>query len=154
MNGYGAHTYQWISARGERFWIKYHFHSQQGLASLSGEEAARITAQDTDHHLRDLFGAIDAGEYPRWTVLVQIMAYEDAKTYRLNPFDLTKVWPHRDYPLIRVGEFVLDRNPDNYFAQIEQAAFEPANLVPGIGTSPDKMLLGRLFSYPDTHRHR
>lgn len=154
MNGYGSHTYQWISAKGERFWIKYHFHTQQGTLYLTDEQAAALTAQDADYHLRDLFEAIERGEFPRWTVSVQIMPYEEAKTYRINPFDLTKTWPHADYPLVKVGEFVLDSNPENYFAEIEQAAFEPSNLVPGIDVSPDKMLLARVFAYADAHRYR
>jgi catalase len=154
INGYGSHTYQWINAAGEKFWIKYHFHNQQGETNISGAEAARIVAADTDHYLRDLYEAIERGDYPKWTVSVQIMPYEEAKTYRFNPFDLTKIWPHADYPLIPVGEFVLDRNPKNYFAEIEQAAFAPSNFVPGIGPSPDKMLLARIFSYADAQRYR
>ncbi|WP_322011240.1 catalase [Paraburkholderia sp. J12] len=154
MNGYGSHTYQWINAAGERFWIKYHFHSQQGSQNLTDEEAAVITARDSDYHIRDLFEAIERGEFPRWTVSIQVMPYEEAKTYRINPFDLTKTWPHSDYPLVRIGEFVLDSNPENYFAEIEQAAFEPSNLVPGIDVSPDKMLLARVFAYADAHRYR
>jgi catalase len=154
MNGYGSHTYQWINAQGERFWIKYHFHSQQGTENLTEEEAAALTAQDSDHHIRDLFEAIERDDFPRWTVSVQLMPYEQAKSYRINPFDLTKTWPHSDYPLVRVGEFVLDSNPENYFAEIEQAAFEPSNLVPGIDVSPDKMLLARVCAYADAHRYR
>ncbi|MBB3809140.1 catalase [Pseudochelatococcus contaminans] len=154
LNGYGSHTYQWINAAGERFWVKYHFHNQQGERNITGDEAEKIAGADSDHYLRDLFDAIERGDFPKWTVSVQIMPYEDARTYRFNPFDLTKVWPHGDYPLIRVGEFVLNRNPENYFAQIEQAAFEPSNLVPGIDVSPDKMLLARVFSYADAHRYR
>jgi catalase len=154
MNGYGSHTYQWINASGERFWVKYHFHSQQGVRNLTEAEAAALTAADADHHIRDLFEAIERGDFPKWTVSVQVMPYEQAKTYRINPFDLTKTWPHADYPLLRVGEFVLDSNPENYFAEIEQAAFEPSNLVPGIDVSPDKMLLARVFAYADAHRYR
>lgn len=155
MNGYGSHTYQWINAAGEKFWVKYHFHNQQGGAiNIGADEAERLVGIDTDYYLRDLFEAIERGEFPKWKVSVQIMPYEDAKTYRFNPFDLTKVWPHADYPLIPVGQFELNRNPGNYFAEIEQAAFAPANLVPGIDVSPDKMLLARVFSYSDAHRYR
>jgi catalase len=154
MNGYGSHTYMWVNASGERFWIKYHFKTNQGVQNFTRDEAGAHVATDADFHLRDLYDAIEQGNHPSWTLKIQVMPYEDAKTYRFNPFDLTKVWPHGDYPLITVGTLTLDRNPDNYFAQIEQAAFEPGNLVPGIGLSPDKMLLGRVFAYPDTHRYR
>ncbi|MFD2248776.1 catalase [Pseudochelatococcus lubricantis] len=154
LNGYGSHTYQWINAAGERFWVKYHFHNRQGERNITGNEAEKIAGIDSDYYLRDLHEAIARGDYPGWRVSVQIMPYEDAKTYRFNPFDLTKIWPHADYPLIPVGEFVLNRNPENYFAQIEQAAFEPSNLVPGVDVSPDKMLLARVFSYADAHRYR
>ncbi|GGM77518.1 catalase [Longimycelium tulufanense] len=154
MNGYGSHTFMWVNAGGEKFWIKYHFKTDQGIDFLTSEDAARIAGENADHHIGDLWNAIDRGEHPSWTLYVQVMPFDDAPNYRFNPFDLTKVWPHGDYPLIKVGRMVLDRNPSNYFAEIEQAAFEPANLVPGIGPSPDKMLLGRLFSYPDTHRYR
>lgn len=154
MNGYGSHTYQWINADGDCFWVKYHFHSQQGTQNLTEEEAAQITARDVDYHIRDLFEAIERRDFPKWTVFVQVMPYEDAKTCRINPFDLTKTWPHLDYPLLKVGEFVLDSNPENFFAEIEQAAFEPSNLVPGIDVSPDKMLLARVFAYADAHRYR
>lgn len=154
MNGYGSHTYMWINANGERFWIKYHFHTQQGMAFFNSAEAAEMAGADADFHRRDLFDAIRRGEHPRWTLSVQVMPYAEAGHYRFNPFDLTKTWSHRDYPLIRVGTMTLDRNPDNYFAQIEQAAFSPGNTVPGIGLSPDKMLLGRAFAYADAQRHR
>lgn len=154
MNLYGSHTYLWQNAGGEKFWVKYHFKTDQGHDFLTQAEADRIAGEDADYHIRDLYNTIKRGEYPSWTLYVQVMPFEDAADYRFNPFDLTKVWPHGDYPLIKVGRFVLNRNPENYFAQIEQAAFEPSNLVPGIGTSPDKMLQGRLFSYPDTHRYR
>ncbi|HEY3505671.1 MAG TPA: catalase [Actinocatenispora sp.] len=154
MNGYSSHTYLWENAGGERFWVKYHFKTDQGVDHLAQADADRLAGEDTDHHIRDLWTAIRAGDAPSWTLRVQVMPYEAAAGYRFNPFDLTKVWPHADYPLITVGRLVLDRNPDNYFAQIEQAAFEPSNMVAGIGPSPDKMLLGRLFAYPDTHRHR
>lgn len=154
LNGYGSHTYQWINEAGERFWVKYHFHSQQGVENITNDKAAQILSADTDYYLRDLYQAIERGEYPKWTMKVQIMPYEDAKTYRFNPFDLTKTWSHEDYPLLTIGEFVLNKNPENYFAQIEQAAFAPSNLVPGIDISPDKMLLARVFSYADAHRYR
>ena len=154
MNGYSSHTYMWINEAGERFWVKYHFHTQQGVENVESAEATRIAGEDADFHRRDLFEAIERGDFPRWKLSVQVMPYEEAKTYRINPFDLTKTWPHADYPLIAVGEFELNENPRNHFAQIEQAAFSPSNLVPGIGFSPDKMLLGRVFAYPDAHRAR
>jgi catalase len=154
MNGYGSHTFMWINAGGERFWIKYHFKTDQGIANFTDAEAGDMAAEDPDFHRADLWNAIRDGDAPSWTLKVQIMPFEDATSYRFNPFDLTKVWPHGDYPLITVGRMVLDRNPSNYFAEVEQSAFEPSNMVPGIGPSPDKMLLGRLFSYPDTHRYR
>ena len=139
---------------GKRPWIKYHFKTDQGVENFTDAEAKAMTAEDPDFHRRDLRQAIDGGDHPSWTLRVQIMPFEDAADYRFNPFDLTKVWPHGDYPLHDVGRLVLDRNPASFFAEIEQAAFEPANMVPGIGPSPDKMLLGRLFSYPDAHRYR
>jgi catalase len=154
MSGFGSHTYMWINARGQKFWIKYHFDTQQGVQHLTGAEAERIAGVDADFHRRDLHEAIAAGDFPRWQLSVQVMPYQDAKTYHLNPFDLTKIWPHADYPLVPVGMMTLNRNPENFFAQIEQAAFEPSALVPGVGFSPDKMLLGRAFAYSDTHRYR
>jgi catalase len=154
MNGYGSHTYMWINASGEKFWVKYHFHTDQGVRNLTQEAANKIAGEDSDFHRRDLHEAIEGGDFPSWTLHVQVMPFEDAKTYRFNPFDLTKIWPHSDYPLIKVGKMTLNKNPDNFFAQIEQAAFEPSAIVPGIGFSPDKMLLGRVFSYSDTHRYR
>jgi catalase len=154
MNGYGSHTFLWYNAGGEKFWVKYHFKTEQGVRNFTDAEAAAQTAADRDFHLRDLRAAIDSGDHPSWRVEVQVMPFEAAADYRFNPFDLTKIWPHTDYPPITIGRFTLNRNPENYFAQIEQAAFEPANFVPGIGPSPDKMLQGRLFSYPDTHRYR
>lgn len=154
MNGYGSHTYLWQNAGGEKFWVKYHFKTDQGIGYLTQADADRIAGEDADYHIRDLYNAIKAGDAPSWTLHVQVMPHDEAADYRFNPFDLTKVWPHSDYPLIKVGRWVLDRNPENYFAQIEQSSFEPSNLVPGIGPSPDKMLLGRLFSYPDAHRYR
>ncbi|HKJ07999.1 MAG TPA: catalase [Gammaproteobacteria bacterium] len=154
MNGYSSHTYMWMNAQGEKFWVKYHFKTDQGIECLTQEEADRLAGVDSDYHTRDLFEAIVRGEYPSWTLYVQIMPFEDAETYRFNPFDLTKVWPHSDYPLVEVGRLTLDRNPTDNHTEIEQAAFEPNNLVPGIGISPDKMLLARVFSYADAHRAR
>ncbi len=154
MNGYGSHTYMWINEAGEKCWVKYHFHSDQGVEGMTGAEANRIAGEDADHHRRDLHDAIERNEFPSWTLSVQIMPYADAQGYRFNPFDLTKILPHADYPLIKVGTMTLNKNPDNFFAQVEQAAFEPSALVPGIGLSPDKMLLGRTFAYSDTHRYR
>ena len=154
QHGFGSRTYMWVNAAGERHWIKYHFLTEQGIENFTDAEAAAMVSQDPDFHRRDLYQAIKRGEYPSWTLYVQVMPYEDAPGYRFNPFDLTKVWPHADYPLRRVGRLTLNRNPENFFAQIEQAAFEPSSLVPGIGISPDKMLLGRMFAYADTHRYR
>ena len=154
MNGYSSHTFLWVNAHGEKFWVKYHFKTDQGVENFTDAEAMAMTAEDPDYHRRDLYESIARGDYPSWTLQMQIMPFADAATFRFNPFDLTKVWPHRDYPPVEVGRMVLDRNPANHFAEIEQAAFEPSNMVPGIGPSPDKMLLGRLFSYPDAHRYR
>ncbi|MCS0635382.1 catalase [Streptomyces sp. LP05-1] len=154
MNGYGSHTYQWNNADGEVFWVKYHFKTNQGVRSLSAGQAAETVGRDANSHQTDLLQAIERGMHPSWTLYVQIMPAAEADGYRFNPFDLTKVWPHADYPLKRVGRLVLDRNPDNVFAEVEQAAFSPNNFVPGIGPSPDKMLQGRLFAYADAHRYR
>ena len=154
MNGYSSHTYMWVNAGGEKFWVKYHFKTDQGVEHLTEDEGQQIAGENPDYHLQDLAETIRSGDHPSWTLYMQIMPFADAADYRFNPFDLTKVWPHGDYPLVKVGRMVLDRNPANYFAQIEQATFEPSNMVPGIGPSPDKMLLGRLFSYHDTHLHR
>jgi catalase len=154
MNGYGSHTYMWMNAEGAKFWVKYHFHTNQGVKCFTNAEAQATAGQDADFHRRDLFEAIKRGEFPSWTLFVQVMPYSEARNYRFNPFDLTKTWSHKDYPLIKVGTMTLNRNPDNFFAQIEQAAFSPGNLVPGIGLSPDKMLLGRAFAYNDAHRVR
>lgn len=154
MNGYGSHTFSWVNAGGERFWIKYHFKTAQGIENLTSSEAKAIAAEDPDFHRRDLFEHIARGEAPEWRLEVQVMPFADAESYHFNPFDLTKVWPHRDYPAIEVGRMVLDRNPENFFAEVEQAGFSPANLVPGTGLSPDRMLMGRIFSYHDTHLHR
>ncbi len=154
LNGYSSHSYQWINAAGERFWVQYHFKSRQGVERLDAAEAEQLAGSDADHYRRDLHDAIERGEFPVWDVFVQIMPYEDAKSYRFNPFDITKVWPHADYPLIKVGHYTLNRNPQNFFAEIEQAAFSPSNLVPGTGISPDKMLMARVFAYPDAQRSR
>ena len=154
MNGYSSHTYMWYDAAGERYWVKYHWKTDQGIEFLTQAEADEIAGQDADYHQRDLYSAIARGEYPSWTLHVQIMPFEDAKTYRFNPFDLTKVWPHGDYPLIEVGRMTLDRNLADYHTEMEQAAFEPNNIVPGTNLSPDKMLLARGFSYADAHRAR
>jgi catalase len=154
MDGFSSHTYLWENAAGAKYWVKYHFKTDQGIEFLTQADADRVAGEDAEYHRRDLYENIKAGNAPSWTVSVQLMPITDAADYRFNPFDLTKVWPHGDYPLIKVGRMVLDRNPENLFAQVEQAAFEPANLVPGIGPSPDKMLQGRLFSYPDAHRYR
>tara|TARA_R100000027_G_scaffold67731_1_gene68255 strand:+ start:8638 stop:10110 length:1473 start_codon:yes stop_codon:yes gene_type:complete len=154
VNGYGSHTYSFLNAQDERFWVKFHFKTLQGIENLSNEEAAAIVAEDRESSQRDLFEAIENGDYPRWRVCVQIMPEKEAETFRWNPFDLTKVWPHKDYPLIDVGTLELNRNPENYFAEVEQSSFSPSNIVPGIGFSPDKMLQARIFSYADSHRYR
>ena len=154
MNGYGSHTYSLINADNERFWVKFHFKTMQGIANLTNTEAARIVGDDRESHQRDLFEAIERGDYPKWRFCVQIMPEVEAGNTPYNPFDLTKVWPHKDYPLIEVGVLELNRNPENYFAEIEQAAFEPSNVTPGIGFSPDKMLQFRIFAYADAHRYR
>ncbi|MFO7300857.1 MAG: catalase [Acidobacteriota bacterium] len=154
MHGFGSHTYSLINASGERVWCKFHFKTQQGIQNLMDDEAAALIGQDRETHQRDLFEAIERGDFPRWKVYIQVMTQEQAETFRWNPFDLTKVWPHAEYPLIEVGELELNRNPDNYFAEVEQAAFKPSALVPGIGPSPDKMLQARLMSYADTHLYR
>jgi catalase len=154
MNGYSSHTFLWENEGGEKFWVQYHFKTEQGIENFTDDEAKSMVAEEPDFHLRDLYDSIAEGDAPSWRLEMQIMPLADAADYRFNPFDLTKVWPHGDYPPITIGRMVLDRNPENCFAEVEQAAFEPANLVRGIGPSPDKMLLGRLFSYPDTHRHR
>ena len=153
MHGFGSHTFSFINADNERYWVKFHFQTQQGIKNLTDEEAARIIANDRESAQRDLFEAIENGDFPRWKMLVQIMPERDAAKVPYHPFDLTKVWPKGDYPLIPVGEFELNRNPDNYFAEVEQAAFAPSNVVPGIGFSPDRMLQGRLFSYGDAQRY-
>ncbi|MGB3186871.1 MAG: catalase [Ornithinimicrobium sp.] len=154
MNGYSSHTYMWINAEGEKFWVKYHFKTDQGIECFTQDEADQMAATDADYHQRDLYDHIAGGEFPSWTLNMQIMPFDDAKTYRFNPFDLTKVWPHSDYPLQEVGRLTLNRNVTDYHTEIEQAAFEPNNVVAGTGLSPDKMLLARGFSYADAHRAR
>jgi catalase len=154
MNGYGSHTYSFWNDKGERYWVKFHFKTQQGHRYLTNEEAAAVIGQTRESYQEDLFGSIEKGDFPRWTLKIQIMPELDAEKTPYNPFDLTKVWPHADYPLIEVGVVELNRNPQNYFTDIEQAAFSPSNVVPGIGFSPDKMLQARVFSYADAHRYR
>jgi catalase len=154
MHGFGSHTFSMISAANERVWVKFHFRSQQGIENLTDEAAAALVANDRESNGRDLLKAIDGGDFPRWKLFIQVMSEQQALAHKHNPFDLTKVWPKGDYPLIEVGVMELNRYPDNYFAEVEQAAFSPANVVPGIGFSPDKMLQGRLFSYADTQRYR
>lgn len=154
MHGFGSHTFSLLNAAGERHWVKFHFVSQQGIVNLSDAEAAELIAKDRESSQRDLFEAIERGDYPRWTLKVQLMSEQQAADAPFNPFDLTKVWPHKDYPLHEVGVLELNRNPDNYHADVEQAAFTPANVVPGIGFSPDRMLQSRLFAYGDAQRYR
>jgi catalase len=154
MNGYSSHTYSLWNDRGERYWVKWHFKTLQGIKTLGNKEAAEIAGSDPDYHRRDLHDAIDFSQFPQWKVQLQIMPEMDAENYRIHPFDLTKVWPHKDYPPIDVAIMELNRNPQNYFADVEQAAFEPGNMPPGMGASPDKMLQARLLSYPDAHRYR
>ena len=154
MHGFGSHTFSFINAAGVRSWVKFHFKCEQGIKNLSDAEAEALVGRDRESHQRDLFDAIERGDFPKWTLHIQIMPEKDAARVPYNPFDLTKVWPHKDYPLIEVGVMELNRNPENYFAEVEQAAFNPAAVVPGIGFSPDKMLQGRLFSYGDAQRYR
>ena len=154
MNGYGSHTFSLINAEGKRFWVKFHVKTEQGVACFTDAEATALAGTDPDHATRDLFAAIDKADFPRWRMHVQIMPEADAADYYVNPFDLTKVWRHSDYPLIEVGILELNRNPQNYFAEVEQAAFSPSNIVPGIGFSPDKVLQGRILSYADAQRYR
>lgn len=154
MHGFGSHTFSMMDADNNRVWVKFHFKTQQGIENLSDQEAAEIVATDRESHQRDLFNAIERKDFPRWTLYIQVMSEEQADNHKENPFDLTKIWSHKEYPLIEVGVLELNRNPENYFADVEQAAFNPANLVPGIGLSPDKMLQGRLFSYGDAQRYR
>jgi catalase len=154
MNGYGSHTYSLINAAGERVWCKFHFKTKQGIRNLMDDEAARFIAEDRETHQRDLFEAIERGEHPEWRFCIQVMTAREAEKFQWNPFDLTKVWPHADFPLIEVGTLQLNRNPENYHAEVEQAAFNPSALIPGIAASPDKMLQARLMSYADAHLYR
>lgn len=154
MNGYGSHTYSMWNRDGERVWVKFHFKTMQGHKHFTNDEAVQVIGESRETYQEELFGTIDRGEHPKWRVCIQVMTEEQAKQTPFNPFDLTKVWPHGDYPLIDVGVMELNRNADNYFAEIEQAAFSPSNVVPGIGYSPDKMLQARVFSYADAHRYR
>ncbi len=154
MDGFSSHAFSLINAQNELFYVKYHFKTRQGIKNFTGEQASAMRGIDPDYSQRDLFESIKQGDFPKWRVCLQLMPEKEAETYHINPFDLTKVWPHKDYPLIEVGELILDRNPENYFSEVEQAAFEPRNIVPGMGFSPDKMLQGRLISYPDAHRYR
>ena len=154
MHGFGSHTYSFINAENERFWVKFHFRTQQGIENLSNAEAEALIGKDRESHQRDLYEAIERGEFPKWKMYVQIMPEAEAEKVPYHPFDLTKVWPKGDYPLIEVGEFELNKNPENFYADVEQAAFSPSNLVPGISVSPDKMLQARLFNYPDAQRYR
>ena len=154
MHGFGSHTYSFINAENERFWVKFHFRTQQGIENLSNAEAEALIGKDRESHQRDLYEAIERSEFPKWKMYVQIMPEAEAEKVPYHPFDLTKVWPKGDYPLIEVGEFELNKNPENFYADVEQAAFSPSNLVPGISVSPDKMLQARLFNYPDAQRYR
>jgi catalase len=154
MNGYGSHTYSFINAKNERFWVKFHFKTMQGIACLTAAQSAELIGRDRESHQRDLYESIAKGDFPKWRMMVQVMPEKDAEKTPYNPFDLTKVWPHGDYPLIEVGVVELNRNPENYFAEVEQSAFSPANMVPGISHSPDKMLQFRIVSYADAHRYR
>ncbi|MCE2392819.1 MAG: catalase [Proteobacteria bacterium] len=154
MNGYGSHTFQWVNDAGERHWVKFHFKTDQGIHCLTSDQADVVAGANPQAFQQDLREAIDRGAFPSWTLYVQLMPEADAADYAIDPFDLTKVWPHADYPLVEVGRLVLDRNPDNYFAEVEQSAFDPGHMVPGIGPSPDRMLQGRLFAYGDAHRYR
>ena len=154
MHGFGSHTFSFINAANERHWVKFHWRTQQGIKNMTDAEAAAAVADDRETHQRDLYEAIERGDFPKWTLFVQVMPEKDAEKVPYHPFDLSKVWPHGDYPLIEVGEIEFNRNPDNYFAEVEQAAFNPAAVVPGISFSPDKMLQGRLFSYGDAQRYR
>ena len=154
INGYGSHTYSLINSKNERFWVKFHFKTLQGIENLTNKEAESIVGKDRESNQRDLFENIEKGNFPKWSFEIQIMSEEEAKKCSFNPFDLTKVWPHGDYPMIKVGTMTLNENPKNYFQQVEQASFSPSNIVPGISYSPDKMLQARIFSYPDAQRYR
>src|SRR5690625_4953430 len=154
MHGFGSHTFSMINDKNERTWVKFHLTTQQGIENITDQEAEDIVGRDRESNQRDLFEAIENGNFPKWTMSIQVMTEEQANEMPYNPFDLTKVWSKKDFPLIEVGEYELNRNPDNYFSDVEQAAFTPANVVPGISFSPDRMLQGRLFSYGDAQRYR
>ncbi|XP_067902043.1 catalase [Heterodontus francisci] len=154
MNGYGSHTFKLVNSKKEAVYCKFHFKTNQGIRNLAVEAASQLASEDPDYSIRDLYNAIATGNCPSWTLYIQVMSFQEAEVHRWNPFDLTKVWPHKEFPLIPVGQLVLNKNPVNYFTDVEQIAFDPSNMPPGIEPSPDKMLQGRLFSYPDTHRHR
>jgi len=154
MNGYGSHTFSLVNANNERFWVKFHLKTRQGIKCLSDQEAEAVIGKCRESHQRDLYDSIEKGDFPKWDMKIQVVPEKEAANFKFNPFDLTKVWPHKEYPLIDVGYFELNKNPENYFAEVEQAAFNPASIVPGIGFSPDKMLQGRLFSYGDAQRYR
>ncbi|OIK09908.1 catalase KatA [Bacillus sp. MUM 13] len=154
MHGFGSHTFKWVNNEGKAVWVKYHFKTEQGVKNLDADLAAKLAGENPDYHTEDLFNSIENGDFPSWKLYVQIMPAEDADTYRFDPFDVTKVWSQKDYPLIEVGRMVLNKNPENYFAEVEQATFSPGSFVPGIEASPDKMLQGRLFAYSDAHRYR
>lgn len=154
MNGYASHTFKLINENLEQVYCKFHYKTDQGIKNLDVKKAAELASTDPDYSIRDLYKAIKKENYPSWTMYIQVMTFEQAKYFKYNPFDVTKVWPHKEFPLLQVGKIVLNRNPNNYFTEVEQIAFSPAHLVPGIEASPDKMLQGRLFSYSDTHRHR
>jgi catalase len=154
MHGFGSHTYSFINAENKRYWVKFTFKTQQGIENLTDAEAEELIGKDRESHMRDLFNSIEEGDFPRWKLYIQVMDEEAANSYHIHPFDITKVWPHKDYPLIEVGVMELNKNPENFFAEVEQAGFAPTNIVPGISFSPDKLLQGRLFSYGDTLRYR
>ncbi len=154
IHGFSSHTFKWVNAEGQAVWVKYHFKTEQGIKNMTTELAVKLAGENPDYHIEDLHNAIEKGDFPAWKVYVQIMPLEEANTYRFDPFDITKVWSHKDYPLIELGRYELNRNPENYFAEVEQATFSPGTLVPGIEPSPDKLLQGRLFAYGDAHRYR
>jgi catalase len=154
MHGFGSHTYSFINAENKRYWVKFTFKTQRGIENLTDAEAEELIGKDRESHMRDLFNSIEEGDFPRWKLFIQVMEEEAANSYHIHPFDITKVWPHKDYPLIEVGVMELNKNPENFFAEVEQAGFAPTNIVPGISFSPDKLLQGRLFSYGDTLRYR
>ena len=154
MNGYGSHTFKNVNSSGTAVYVKYHFKTDQGICNLSADEANSIASSDPDYAIRDLYDRIQRGDFPSWTLYLQVMTMDQAKNCPFNPFDLTKIWSHKDYPLVEAGRMVLNQNPGNYFAEVEQLAFSPSHMIPGVEPSPDKMLQARLFSYPDTHRHR